>query len=115
MKATPVQESLIVETMLELKAYWADRVFDLSQLGEIDGDRSKMAWTEAARRLDILRTIFVPLTQPSTEENINIVTWPSQLGIQSKILQIVRREPLVNWTWPSRDEDQDLASWVEKL
>ncbi|KAJ4191839.1 hypothetical protein NW767_010746 [Fusarium falciforme] len=113
--ATPVQESLIVETMLEPKAYWAHRMFDLSQLGEIDGDRLKTAWTEAARRFDILRTIFVPLTQLSTEENINIVTWSSQLGIQSKILQIVRREPLVNWTWLSRDKDQDLASWAEKL
>lgn len=113
--ATPVQESLIVETMLEPKAYWAHRVFDLSHLGEIDGDRLKKAWTEAARRFDILRTIFVPLTQLNTEDNNNVVTWSSQLGIQSTILQIVRREPIVKWAWLSKDKEQDLASWAEKL
>ncbi|KAJ3456806.1 hypothetical protein MRS44_016829 [Fusarium solani] len=113
--ATPVQESLIVETMLEPKAYWAHRVFDLSHLGEIDGDRLKKAWTEAAKRFDILRTIFVPLTQLNTEDNGNTVTWSSQLGIQSTILQIVRREPTVGWTWLSRDKEQDLASWAEEL
>ncbi|UPK95609.1 hypothetical protein LCI18_006544 [Fusarium solani-melongenae] len=113
--ATPVQESLIVETMLEPKAYWAHRVFDLSHLGEIDGHRLKMAWTEAARRFDILRTIFVPLTQLSTEDNGNIVTWSSQVGIQSTILQIIRREPTVGWTWLPRDKEQDLARWAEEL
>ncbi|RSL73498.1 hypothetical protein BHE90_001203 [Fusarium euwallaceae] len=113
--ATPVQESLIVETMLEPKAYWAHRVFDLSHLGEIDGDRLKKAWIETARRFDILRTIFVPLTQLSTEDHSNIVTWSSQLGIQSKILQIVRREPIVGWTRLSKDEDDNLASLAEKL
>ncbi|RSM04860.1 hypothetical protein CEP52_006560 [Fusarium oligoseptatum] len=112
--ATPVQESLIVETMLEPKAYWAHRVFDLSHLGEIDGDRLKKAWTEAARKFDILRTIFVPLTQLSLEDNANTVTWSSQLGIQSTILQIVRREPVVGWTRLSR-EDENLASLAEKL
>ncbi|RSL73998.1 hypothetical protein CEP53_000595 [Fusarium sp. AF-6] len=113
--ATPVQESLIVETMLEPKAYWAHRVFDLSDLGEIDGDRLKRAWTETARRFDILRTIFVPLTQLSLEDHSNIVTWSSQLGIQSTILQIVRREPIVGWTRLSKDEDENLASLAEKL
>ncbi|KAJ4324684.1 hypothetical protein N0V84_003809 [Fusarium piperis] len=113
--ATPMQESLIVETMLEPKAYWAHRVFDLSHLGDIDGHQLKKAWTEAARRFDILRTIFVPLTQLNTEDHGNTITWSSQLGIQSTILQIVRREPTVGWTWLSRDKDQDLASWAEKL
>ncbi|KAL2673620.1 hypothetical protein Neosp_012063 [[Neocosmospora] mangrovei] len=113
--ATPVQESLIVETVLEPKAYWAHRVFDLSHLGEIDGDRLKTAWTEAARRFDILRTIFLPITQLSTEDNSNVVAWSSQLGLQSTILQVIRREPTVGWTWLSKDKDQDLASWAEKL
>ncbi|KAI8652853.1 hypothetical protein NCS57_01350900 [Fusarium keratoplasticum] len=113
--ATPVQESLIVETMLEPKAYWAHRVFDLSHLGEIDGHRLKKAWTEAARRFDILRTIFVPLTQLSTEDNGNSVAWSSQIGTQSTILQIIRREPTVGWTWLPRDKEQDLARWAEEL
>lgn len=113
--ATPMQESLIVETMLEPKAYWTHRVFNLSHLGEIDGHRLKKAWTEAARRFEILRTIFVPITQLNTEDHGNTVAWSSQLGIQSTILQIVRREPTASWTLLSRDQDQDLASWAEKL
>ncbi|KAH7007679.1 hypothetical protein EDB80DRAFT_881175 [Ilyonectria destructans] len=58
--ATPVQESLIAETRLEPRAYWAHRVFDLSHLGEIDGHRLKEAWTAAAGNFDILRTSLVP-------------------------------------------------------
>ncbi|KPM39846.1 Nonribosomal peptide synthetase 2 [Neonectria ditissima] len=116
--ATPMQESLIVETMLEPRAYWAHRVFDLSHLGEIDGHRLKEAWTAAAREFDILRTIFVPLTQldvESTEKHENSVAWARQYGVQSTILQLVRDEPTVCWTWLSSDKDQELARWAEKL
>ncbi|KAH6892510.1 hypothetical protein B0T10DRAFT_594262, partial [Thelonectria olida] len=116
--ATPMQESLIVETMLEPRAYWAHRVFDFSHLGDIDGRRLKNAWTAAAKKFDILRTIFVPLTQldiEPTEGHDNVVTWARQQGIQSTILQLVRGEPNVCWTWLSSEENQDLASWAEKL
>ncbi|KAK7425996.1 hypothetical protein QQZ08_007578 [Neonectria magnoliae] len=116
--ATPMQESLIVETMLEPRAYWAHRVFDLSHLGKIDGHRLEKAWTAAAKKFDILRTIFVPLTQldvEHTEKYDNSVAWARQLGVQSTILQLVREDPTVSWTWLSRDKDQDLTSWAEKL
>ncbi|PHH91316.1 hypothetical protein CDD83_964 [Cordyceps sp. RAO-2017] len=89
--ATPIQESLIVETILEPRAYWAHRVFDLSHLGEIDGRRLKEAWTAAAKKFDILRTFFVPLTQLQmnrTEGHDNILAWARQQGIQSTILQL---------------------------
>ncbi|KAH6637235.1 hypothetical protein F5144DRAFT_510292 [Chaetomium tenue] len=116
--ATPIQESLIAETMLEPRAYWAHRVFDLGHLGKVDGVRLKEAWTEATRKFDILRTIFIPLTQLEVEhtgENTGVVTWARQQGIRSTILQLVRGEPTVFWTCLSGDEDRDLARWGEKL
>jgi amino acid adenylation domain-containing protein len=117
---TPIQESLIAETMLEPRAYWAHRVFDLSHLGNIDGQRLKDSWTEAARRFDMLRTTFLPLTQldvDRTEEHgSNVVAWARQQGIRSTILQLVRSEPTVCWAWlTSNDEDHDLARLAEKL
>ncbi|KAH7166581.1 hypothetical protein EDB81DRAFT_919086 [Dactylonectria macrodidyma] len=116
--ATPVQESLIVETILEPRAYWAHRVFDLSHLGEIDGHRLQQAWTAAARNFDILRTGFVPLTQLELEcagEHESSVAWARQQGIQSTILQLVQGEPQVCWNLLSCDEGQNLARWAEKL
>lgn len=118
--ATPMQESLIVETMLEPRAYWSHRVFELCHLGlgEIDGDRLKKAWIIAARKFDILRTIFVSLTQldmERTEQYDNSVRWARQQGIQSTILQLVRDDPKLHWTWLPSDRDQNLARWAEKV
>ncbi|KAF4981723.1 hypothetical protein FZEAL_2525 [Fusarium zealandicum] len=115
--ATPMQESLVVETMLEPRAYWAHRVFDLSHLGEIDGQRLEHAWTAAAKEFDILRTILVPLTRlelEGTEEHDNSVSWARQHGIQSTILQIVREKPMIRWHRLSSDHDQNLANWAEE-
>ncbi|KAF5012186.1 hypothetical protein FDECE_1741 [Fusarium decemcellulare] len=116
--ATPMQESLIFETMLEPKAYWAHRIFDLSHLGEIDSARLKEAWTKAAKKFDILRTLFASLTQldlESTEGFDNAVTWARKQGVQATVLQLVRDEPSVHWNLLSSVQDQDLANLAEKL
>ena len=116
--ATPMQESLIVETMLEPGAYWIHRVFDLSHLGQIDSHRLKEAWTTAARRFDILRTIFVSLSQldiERTEGYNNSVTWARQQSIQSTIVQMVRADPVVRWNLISTNKGQDLASVAKKI
>ncbi|KAK0751380.1 hypothetical protein B0T18DRAFT_340939 [Schizothecium vesticola] len=116
--ATPIQESLVVETMLDARAYWVHRVFDLSHMGEIDARRLKDAWTEAAKRFDILRTIFVPLTHldgECSERRDSSVAWARDQGIRSTILQLVRGEPKVRWIWLTGEEDRDLSRWAEKL
>ncbi|KAF5027515.1 hypothetical protein F66182_386 [Fusarium sp. NRRL 66182] len=116
--ATPMQESLIVETMLEPQAYWAHRVFDLSHVEGLDQRQLKRAWTAVAKKFDILRTIFVPLTDldiEATGESVNAVTWARQLGIHSSILQLVRGSPAVRWTCISQEQDQDLSRWAKKL
>lgn len=112
--ATPMQESLIFETMREPRAYWAHRVFDLSHLDTLDGDRLKAAWTAAASTFDILRTSFVPLAQldavvEGESQSTNGVSWARKQGLQATILQVVRKDAAIRWKWLSSDEDQDLG------
>ncbi|KAI3396007.1 hypothetical protein diail_578 [Diaporthe ilicicola] len=119
--ATPMQESLIVETMREPRAYWAHRVFDLSHLDSISSERLKAAWTIAASKLDILRTSFVPLAQldvaGQADEALSVssVQWVRQQGVQATILQVVRQEPAVRWKWLSENEDQKLSRWAQEV
>ncbi|OBS22589.1 hypothetical protein FPOA_08925 [Fusarium poae] len=113
--ATPMQESLIVETMLEPQAYWAHRVFDLSHLDEVDGRQLKRAWIAAAKRFDILRTIFVPLTQLDVDKSDNTVGWAKELGVQSTILQLIRDKPTVRWTQISSEQTQSLSDVARLL
>lgn len=104
--ATPIQESIIVETLRQPKAYWSHRVFDLSHLDALDSEALRAAWEAAARTFDILRTSFVPLAQleldtraPSHSQGAltNSVTWARQQGLQTTILQVVRMEASVRW------------------
>ncbi|KAF4993416.1 hypothetical protein FGRMN_6503 [Fusarium graminum] len=113
--ATPMQESLIVETMLEPQAYWAHRVFDLSQLDEVDDRQLKRAWMATAKRFDILRTIFVPLTQLDVNDSEDTVSWAREKGIQSAILQLIRDKPTVFWTQISSEEDQPLGELARRM
>lgn len=117
--ATPMQESLIFETMREPRAYWAHRVFDLSHLDTLDGERLKAAWTAAASTFDILRTSFIPLAQldavvEGEGQSTNGVSWARRKGLQATILQVVRKEAAIRWKWLSSDEDQNLARWAKE-
>lgn len=118
--ATPMQESLIVETMREPRAYWAHRVFDLSHLGSIPSERLRAAWTLAAGTLDILRTSFVPLAQLDVtgeehgSSSTSSVQWARNQGVQATILQVVRQEPALRWRLLSDGEDQDLSRWARE-
>ncbi|KAM0342561.1 hypothetical protein ACHAPU_009413 [Fusarium lateritium] len=113
--ATPMQESLIVETMLEPQAYWAHRVFDLSQLDEVDDRQLKRAWAATAKTFDILRTIFVPLTQFDVDDSEDTVSWAREKGIQSAILQLIRNKPAVSWTQIPSEEDQPLSEFARRM
>jgi amino acid adenylation domain-containing protein len=113
--ATPMQESLIVETMLEPQAYWAHRIFDLSHLDEVDDRQLKRAWNAAAKRFDILRTVFVPLTQLDVEGSDNTVSWAREKGVQSTILQLIRDKPAVRWTQLPNERDQTLSQLAKTL
>ncbi|KAF4420225.1 Ferrichrome siderophore peptide synthetase [Fusarium acutatum] len=113
--ATPMQESLIVETMLEPQAYWAHRVFDLSHLDDVDDRQLKRAWTAVAKCFDILRTVFVPLTQLDVDGSDNTVSWAREKGVHSTILQLVREKPTLHWSRIRSEEDQSLSELAKKL
>ncbi|KAF4951973.1 hypothetical protein FGADI_7089 [Fusarium gaditjirri] len=113
--ATPMQESLIVETMLEPQAYWAHRVFDLSHLDDVDDRQLKRAWAAAAKRFDILRTAFVPLTQLDVDGSGNTVSWAREKGVHSTILQLIREKPSLHWTQIRSEGDQSLSELATKL
>lgn len=117
--ATPMQESLIFETMREPRAYWAHRVFDLSHLDTLDVELLKASWTVAARKFDILRTSFIPLAQldavvEGEGQSTNGISWARQQGLQATILQVVRKDAAIRWKRLSSDEDQDLARWAKE-
>ncbi|KAF5646118.1 ferrichrome siderophore peptide synthetase [Fusarium tjaetaba] len=113
--ATPMQESLIVETMLEPQAYWAHRIFYLGHLDDIDERQLKRAWTAAAKRFDILRTVFVPLTQLDVVGSDNTVSWAREKGVHSTILQLIREKPSLHWYQIRSEENQGLGELAKKL
>ncbi|KAF5586125.1 ferrichrome siderophore peptide synthetase [Fusarium pseudoanthophilum] len=113
--ATPMQESLIVETMLEPQAYWAHRIFDLSHLDDVDERQLKRAWTAAAKRFDILRTVFVPLTQLDVDGSDNTVSWAREKGVHSTIFQLIRERPTLHWSQMRSEEVQSLGELAKKL
>lgn len=116
--ATPIQESLLVETMVETGAYWSHRIFDLGHLCEIDTSRLKAAWTAAAARIDILQTVFVPLSQLSVyndgDETMNTPQWARQQGVYATVLQLIVSEPVVHWTTLSKADAENFAVVAEK-
>lgn len=116
--ATPLQESLLVETMREPRAYWAHRIFDLSHLGEVDIERLKKAWNEAMARFDILRIVFVPLAKLSLkggEQTGNSVTWAREQGVQSTIMQLIRSDLSPNWNMIASNDATAFTTYAEKL
>ena len=116
--ATPLQESLLVETMREPRAYWAHRIFDLSHLGEVDTERLRSSWNQAIAKFDILRTTFVPLATLSVtsgQPSGNSVTWAREQGVQSSIMQLVRSNVTLQWNAATPDDGMSLKDYAEKL
>ncbi|KAH0431461.1 hypothetical protein CcaCcLH18_07077 [Colletotrichum camelliae] len=117
--ATPVQESLLVETMIEPGAYWSHRIFDLGHLGGVDTARLKAAWTAAASHVDILRTAFCPLSHFSVRDD-NLKSWSSgqwarEHGIYAAVLQLVLDTPYVHWTTLHKADAETLADLAKQI
>ncbi|KAJ4248424.1 hypothetical protein NW762_012761 [Fusarium torreyae] len=117
--ATPVQESLLVETMVEPGAYWSHRLFDLGHLGEVDAGRLQAAWTAAASHLDILRTVFAPLSQFTVHDkaakDISTGQWAREQRVNAAILQLIIDKPIVRWTTFQNADAETLASLAKQL
>ncbi|KAK2757742.1 Hydroxamate-type ferrichrome siderophore peptide synthetase [Colletotrichum kahawae] len=117
--ATPVQESLLVETMIEPGAYWSHRIFDLGHLGEADTARLKAAWTAAASHVDILRTAFCPLSHFSVHDDklksCSSGQWAREHGIYAAVLQLVLDTPYVHWTTLHNADAETLADLAKQI
>ncbi|KHN96183.1 AMP-dependent synthetase/ligase [Metarhizium album ARSEF 1941] len=117
--ATPVQESLLVETMIDQGAYWSHRIFDLDHLPRIDPSRLESAWTAAATQLDILRTVFVSLSQFSVYDEeakgADNAQWARQKGVCATILQVILEKTRLHWTTIRNADTKSLARLAEKI
>ncbi|KAL1888447.1 NRPS protein [Sporothrix stenoceras] len=108
--ATPVQESLLVETLVESGAYWSHRLFDLTIFGVVDAKRLQAAWIGAAACLDILRTVFVPLSQLSPKDpSTNTLEWARSRGVHATLLQLVLNSQDNNISWTELNENDATA------
>ncbi|KAF5121154.1 Nonribosomal peptide synthetase sidC [Metarhizium anisopliae] len=115
--ATPVQESLLVETMMDPGAYWSHGIFDLHH--QMDTCRLEAAWTAAASRLDILRTAFAPLSQLSVRgqptKGADNAQWARQQGVCASVLQLIVDKPRLHWTTLRNADAQELARLAEEI
>ncbi|PYI30022.1 nonribosomal siderophore peptide synthase SidC [Aspergillus indologenus CBS 114.80] len=89
LKASPLQESLLSETMGTYSMYWSNHFFLLDDM--VDLIRLKQAWLATCQRTEALRTGFIPVAEigepgPSTADNRD-----------TSILQIVYQLPDLNW------------------
>ncbi|PYH49418.1 nonribosomal siderophore peptide synthase SidC [Aspergillus saccharolyticus JOP 1030-1] len=89
LRASPLQESLLTETMGTYSMYWSSHFFLLDDV--VDLPRLKQAWLSTCQRTQALRTGFIPVAEvggssPSTPEHYDF-----------SILQIVYQLPDLNW------------------
>ncbi|OAQ61393.1 nonribosomal siderophore peptide synthase SidC [Pochonia chlamydosporia 170] len=117
--ATPVQESLLVETMVETGAYWSHRIFDLSHISLVDSSRLKASWSSAATQFDILRTVFAPLSELSVHNDSaeipNTTQWARQQGVHATMVQLILNKPIIHWTTLSNADTEGLTTIAEKI
>jgi hypothetical protein len=75
--------------MIDPGAYWSHRIFDLDHLGQVNPSRLKAAWTAAASQLDILRTVFCPVSELSVIDDSMASTgqWASKQGISIHLMR----------------------------
>ncbi|KAF5637719.1 ferrichrome siderophore peptide synthetase [Fusarium sp. NRRL 52700] len=78
-------------------------------LDDVDERQLKRAWTAAAKRFDIPRTVFVSLTQLDVYGSDNTVSWAREKGVHSAILQLVREKPALHWSQIRSEEGQSLG------
>ncbi|KAF4493937.1 Ferrichrome siderophore peptide synthetase [Fusarium agapanthi] len=91
------------------------RPSDTHHLNDVDDRQLKRAWAAAAKRFDILRTIFVPLTQLDVDGSDNTVSWAREKGVHSTILQLICEKPTLHWSQIGSEKDQSLGELAKKF
>lgn len=86
-RASPIQESLLSETMGTVNMYWSNHFFSLRD--RVDLERLKQAWLSVARANDALRTGFIPVAEVDAEGGTD--------KLDFSVLQLIYRNPNVDW------------------
>lgn len=82
----PLQESLLSESMQNVKAYWSNTFLSLGS--EVDVIRLKEAWAQVANGTEALRTGFVPSAAVADDG----------VATNTTFLQVVYQKSAVDWT-----------------
>ncbi|KAL8821475.1 MAG: hypothetical protein Q9223_000483 [Gallowayella weberi] len=97
--ALPLQESLLIESMQNAKAYWSNSFLTLQT--HVDLARLHDAWTQVVNGTDALRTGFMPSAAVLHDEDT-----------KTTFLQLTYEKVIVDWTYMNQQERglEDLAT-----
>mgnify|MGYP000902004013 CR=1 FL=1 len=86
-RASPIQESLLSETMGTYNMYWSNHFFSLSD--SVDLQRLKQAWLSVSRANEALRTGFIPVAEVDGENSTE--------KLDFSVLQLIYSNPSLDW------------------
>ncbi|GFG04010.1 nonribosomal peptide synthetase 2 [Aspergillus lentulus] len=107
-RATPIQESLLSETMGTYNLYWSNHFFSLDR--SVDVTRLKQAWLALCQKNEALRTGFIPVAEVDNS--------PRKDELDFSILQVLYDHPTLDWEYVVCEEhewDRLLRSRVEDV
>ncbi|GIK04996.1 non-ribosomal peptide synthetase [Aspergillus viridinutans] len=105
-RATPIQESLLSETMGTYNLYWSNHFFSLDS--SVDVTRLKQAWLALCQKNEALRTGFIPVAMVDNSSRKD--------ELDFSILQVIYDHPTLDWEYVVCEEhewDQLLHSRIE--
>ncbi|KAL8681981.1 MAG: hypothetical protein Q9186_001923 [Xanthomendoza sp. 1 TL-2023] len=91
--ALPLQESLLIESMQNAKAYWSNTFLTLET--HVNLTLLRNAWTQVVSGTEALRTGFIPSAAVLLDSDITKTTF----------LQLTYEEVIVDWTYMNQPED----------
>ncbi|KAI4252425.1 MAG: hypothetical protein LQ352_004298 [Teloschistes flavicans] len=92
MPVLPLQEAMLSESFLDSQSYWSHKLFQLDP--ETDLRRLERAWNLVAQQTDALRMLFIP-----------VADIPRLPKMDMTFVQVILKEPRVNWKTLSTTED----------
>lgn len=87
-RATPIQESLLSETMGTRNLYWSNHIFSLDS--SVDLERLQMAWRKVAESNEALRAGFLPVAEILKDGN-------NAGNLNFSVLQLIYAQPSLDW------------------
>ncbi|KAH1908270.1 Non-ribosomal peptide synthetase [Aspergillus fumigatus] len=107
-RATPIQESLLSETMGTYNLYWSNHLFSLDK--SVDVKRLKQAWLALCQKNEALRTGFIPVAEVNNSSRKD--------DLDFSILQVLHDHPTLDWEYVMCEDhewDRLLHSRIEDV